>query len=367
MPEMKYTFALILGLVITSCTAGFSSQSQGELEKSVEHRVVISENKTIFTLFCMLNLGGYDEENNHGGMHPVRLRVREQLALRVRPELAKRILDFYRSHRGATAYDYSVVAMSTDGPPYFRFNAEWPDISKEASFATLVDLPVLLRELYTSAAIEELYVMVRPEYSKYIEGYRTAVVAQVANVMAYCRVSALSSDAGGEVPHAVVIPNLLQSFNNAFSFVLGETLYSVEGPLAMIGYNPHEFVHSITNPMSYDPRYKALQQTAEPLFELAKAQRGMEDLTTLQGFLDENLVRAISLKYLDNGDPVHTRRLEDAMMKEYQAGYTMERYFYEQLSEYQKSTQPLTEYYPTMLRHLDVKFELARWRQKTTQ
>jgi hypothetical protein len=183
--------------------------------------------------------------------------------------------------------------------------------------------------------------------------------------MAYCRVSALSSVAGGEVPHAVVIPNLLQSFNNAFSFVLCDTFDSVEGPQAMIGYNPHEFVHSMTNSMSYDVRYKVLQEPAEPLFELAKAQSGMEDLKSLQSFSDENLVQAISLKYLRNGDPARSQRLQDSMMKEYRAGYTIEPFFYEQLSEYEKGTQPLTEYYPTILRHLNVQFELARWEQKT--
>jgi hypothetical protein len=207
--------------------------------------------------------------NNPDGMHPVRVRVREQLASKVRSELAKRSRDFYRQHTGADPYHYSVVAMSTGGPPDFRFTAEWPDVSKDASFAALADLPVLLRELYTSAPIEEIYAGVRPDYRKYIDQYRASVVAQVAKAMAYCRMSALNATGGGETPHAVMIPNLLESFSRAFGFVLGDT-FAVEGPQTKIGYNPHEFVHGITNPMSYDPRYKALKESAEPLYELAK-------------------------------------------------------------------------------------------------
>jgi hypothetical protein len=351
--------------MIPLSTVGQLSQGEGDLEKSVERRVEVTENKIIFTLFCLLNLGGYDEENNPDGMHPVRVRVREQLAHAVRPELAKRIRDFYRQHSSAQPSDYSVVAMSTGGPPDFRFTAEWPDVSKEASFAALVDLPVLLRELYTSAPIEEIYAGVRPDYRKYIDEYRAAVLAQVAKVIAYCRVSALSASGGGEVPHAVVIPNLLESFSRAFGFVLGDTFDSIEGPQAKIGYNPHEFVHEITNSMSYDPRYKTLQEPAKPLFELAKKQPDVGDVANLQNFLDENLVRAISLKYLDNGDPVRSQRLQGTMMEEYRSGYTIELFFYEQLSEYEKSKESLSEYYPTMLRHLDVKSELGRWEQKT--
>ena len=50
-------------------------------------------------------------------------------------------------------------------------------------------------------------------------------------------------------------------------------------------------------------------------------------------------------------------------MQEYRSGYTLEPFFYEQLSGYEKSNEPLGEYYPTMLRHLNVKDELARWEQ----
>lgn len=360
---MNRLVPLIFAVMISLSTVGQLSQGAGDLEKSVERRVEVTENKTIFTLFCLLNLGGYDEENNPNGMHPVRVDVREQLAHTVRPELAKRIRDYYRQHGGAQPSDYSVVAMSTGGPPDFRFTAEWPDVSKEASFAALVDLPMLLRELYTSAPIEEIYAGVRPDYRKYIDEYRAAVLAQVVKVMAYCRTSALSTAGGGDTPHALVIPNLLLSFSRAFGFVLGDTFYSIEGPQTKIGFNPHEFVHGITNSMSYDPRYKALQEPAAPLFELAKKQPDVGDIANLQNFLDENLVRAISLKYRDNGDAKLSQRLQEAMMQEYRSGYRLEPFFYEQLSGYEKSNEPLGEYYPTMLRHLNVKDELARWEQ----
>jgi len=363
---MNRLVLLIFALMIPLSTLGQISQGEGDLEKSVERRVEVTENRTIFTVFCLLNLGGYDEENNPDGMHPVRVRVREQLASKVRPELAKRIRDFYRQHSSADAstdaYRYTVVAMSTGGPPDFRFTAEWRDASKDASFAALADLPVLLRELYTSAPIEEIYAGVQPEYRKYIDQYRATVVAQVAKVMAYCRTSALSVAGGGETPHAVMIPNLLESFSRAFGFVLSDT-FAVEGPQKKIGYNPHEFVHGITNSMSYDPRYKALQEPAEPLYELAKKQPGVGDLSSLQNFLDENLVRAISLKYLNNGDPARSLHLQETMMQEYMSGYTLEAFFYEQLSGYEKSNEPLSEYYPTMLKNLNVKYELARWEQ----
>ena len=357
------TFPLIVALLPVSSTPAQVAPTDADLQKSVERKVAVSENNTIFTLFCLLNVGGYNEENNSGGMHPVRVKVRERLSHTVPPALAQRIRDFYREHPHSSPYDYAVVAMSTGGAPDFKFSVGWPQVSKEASFAALSDLPALLRELYANASIEEIYSAVHPDYLAYIEQYRAAVLAEVAKVMKYCRVTELSSVEGGEVSYAVVIPNLLESFSNAFSFVLDDALYSVEGPQPKIGYNPHEFVHSITNPISYDPRYRTLQQPAQPLYDLAKSRPEVADLKNLQNFFDENLVRAISLRYLNTGDPARAQRLQDAVIKEYRRGYTLEPFFYEQLADYEKTTETLNQFYPTMLKRLNVEHELARWKQ----
>jgi hypothetical protein len=71
-------------------------------------------------------------------------------------------------------------------------------------------------------------------------------------------------------------------------------------------------------------RYKALQEAAEPLVELAKKEADVGDLDSLRNFLDENLVRAISAKYLNNGDAARSQRLQEAMMQEYRSGQTLE-------------------------------------------
>lgn len=62
--EMNRLVPLIFILMIPLSTVGQLSQGEGDLEKSVERRVEVTENKTILAVFCLLNLGGYDEENN---------------------------------------------------------------------------------------------------------------------------------------------------------------------------------------------------------------------------------------------------------------------------------------------------------------
>jgi hypothetical protein len=123
--------------------------------------------------------------------------------------------------------------------------------------------------------------------------------------------------------------------------------YSIDGPQKQpgAGYNPHEFVHSITNPMSYNPRYRKQQQQAQPLFDearkIAAIQKGYK---AIDSFFDECFVRAISLKYLNTEDERRAAALRNIMIEEYKSGYILERFFYEQPEEYEKTKILLREY-----------------------
>jgi hypothetical protein len=161
----------------------------------------------------------------------------------------------------------------------------------------------------------------------------------------------------------VVIPNLLDSHHHAFSLVLDDTFYSVEGPQTQFGYNPHEFIHSITNPLSYNSRYHDDQKRVLTVFEAAKELPEIRNnYGTLQSFLDECLVKAIELKYLDTGDAKRSELLRAAMMTSYRKGYILTRFFYEQLALYDQTYKPLRQFYPEMLRRLDAGKELTQWK-----
>jgi hypothetical protein len=342
-----------------------SSQTTG-IDEFIAKRINVSEDKTVFTLFALLNVAGYDEENNKQGMHPIRIRMRARLSDMTPELLRERLRSFYQRHP-LNIYVYGVVAKLTSGPPDFTFTKEWKDVENTQPFSQLKDLPELLREFHRVVPVDAIYQDVRGEYLSYINDYRKSIASEVAKVVSYCRVKSVNElTGGGEKKYAFIIPNLLQSYENNFSFALDAGFYSVDGPQKQPGegYNPHEFVHSITNPMSYNPRYRKHQQRAQPLFDAAREtpsiQKGYKAIET---FFDECLVRAISLKYLDAGDARRAAALRGIMMQEYKSGYVLERFFYEQLEEYEKSKKTLREYYPQMLKRLDVEKELARWRQ----
>ena len=374
---MQKTGRLILVAVITINFGGspvFAQRNQAKsasqsssLNEFIAHRISVSEDKTIFALFAMLNAAGYDEENNKQGMHPVRVRVRERLSIAMPGQLRARLRAFYQAHQlQPINHTYAAVAKLTSGAPDFTFTKEWQDIANTPPYSQLKDLPELLREFYRSVPIEAAYEDVRGEYLRYINDYRKAISGEVSKAMSYCRVKGVNELAGGgETKNAIIIPNLLESYESATSFVLDAGFYSIDGPQKQPGYNPHEFIHSITNPISYNPRYRQRQQRAQPLLDAAREIPAIrKSFKTIDGFFDECLVRAISLKYLDAGDAKRAASLHHEMMDEYKSGYILERFFYEQLGEYEKSKKSLREYYSQMLKRLDVGKELSRWKQE---
>jgi hypothetical protein len=334
------------------------------IEGFINKRLTVEENRAIFDVFALLNAGGYDDENSPDGMHSVRKMVREQISETTPAPLRQAVRQYYKGHAVDNVnYAYGVVAVATSGPPRFAFSKGWAEIAGQSPFSRLADLPALLREFHKNARLDSIYGRVRSEYAKAASARRGAVLREVAAVMEYCGAKTPKELAGnGEVKRAIIVPNLLESYEAAFSFVWDDIFYSVEGPQRYPGYNPHEFVHSITNPLSYDPKYQQERQGAARLFETARRLPDIgSSLTGLDAYFDENLVRAISLKYLEKSDSQRAEKLHKEMMQEYRQGYILERFFYEELSDYERSGQPLRLYYSRMLSRLDAENELKRW------
>src|ERR1700687_894608 len=96
-------------------------QSDGlDLAALIGKRLSVSTSRTVFTLFALLNVAGYDEEDNPQGMHAVRKRVRDRLARATPEQLRHRLQAYYRQHgKVATTDSYAAVALATSGPPGF--------------------------------------------------------------------------------------------------------------------------------------------------------------------------------------------------------------------------------------------------------
>jgi hypothetical protein len=354
-------------VLATACGGTGAPTPAPTLAASLERQIDVREDATEFTLFALLNIAGYDEENRAEGMHPVRVRIRRELDARIDPALCDRLRVFYQAHREVgDPWSYSVVAKATAGPPDFAPIAEWTkDLAHAEPFGQLAELHELLRRFYAEAKVPELYEHARPAYRDYIEQYRRAIYEQTAAALAYCRVTMTELTSSGERKDPLVIPNLLDSYERASSFVLNDRFTSIEGPQQRIGYNPHEFLHAVTNPAVYGPAAKPLEERLCPL--VAEGTRALDAETSrdpsVAAYVDEELVRTISLRYLTAAKRERLDSLTRAMLDEYRSGHILERFFWEQLADFERGSSDIRQFYPTMLERLDPEVELERWRE----
>lgn len=355
--------------VATACSRDASVAAKGlsdtDLSDEIVSRIEVREDPTIFALFMMLNAAGYDEERG-AEMHPVRRAIRGALP-RLLPDPAfARAEAFFKAHAAnAGLRTYAAVAMATSGPPEYTPTAAWTnDLSKKAEFSGFAGLPAELRAFQHAFPVDSVYRTHLLAYRTYIVDYTAAVRREVAAALQYCRVRERSELAGADGHgRLVVIPNLLMSYRESFSFAVDTTFYSIEGPQAIVTFSPAEFIHAVTGALTNDTtKFGAIQQKAAPAWAGVKERPGMSQFASLSAYIDGNLVRAIELRYRGARDDDRRKEVDADAAAAARAGLILVPYFAEQLARYEAQADPLRVYYPRLFDRLDAARELARWR-----
>ena len=211
----------------------------------------------------------------------------------------------------------------TSGPPGFTPTADFaPQLQKNASYRALSDLPALMRVFARALPLDSLFRVHQLAHRAAIADYTTAVRREVTAALRYARVKDVGELTGtGDFGHVLVIPSLLVAYDRAFSFVIGDVFYSVEGPQNVAGFNPHEFIHAVVAPVSRDTVKYSIAQ-------------------------NESLVRAVALRYRVATEPARDSAASAAAVADSAKGFTLVPYFYRQLKKYEQQADPLRTYYP---------------------
>ena len=325
----------LLCVLLPRCTGNADASAgrpiAGDLDAQIAQRIDVRESPTIFAVFAMLNAGGYDDETRPA-MHPVRKAVRGALPRLLMDTVFQRVEQYFRAHPNSDPAAYAAVAMMTSGPPGFTPTADLaPQLQKNASYRALADLPALLRGFARGLKLDSLYRVHQLAHRATIADYTAAVKREVTAALRYARVKDVGELTGtGDFGHVVVIPSLLVAYDRAFSFVIGDVFYSVEGPQSVAGFNPHEFIHAIVAPARRDTvRYSTTQ--------------------------NESLVRAVALRYRVAVDPARDSAAVAAAAADSGKGFTLVPYFYQQLKRYEQQSDPLRTYYPHLFEQLETK------------
>lgn len=307
----------------------------------------------LFTTMSFANASGYDQENTE--MTKERLEIRSYLDSVLTPDFKEKISGISKNEIFAS---FGHIAFSLSYPPRFGWLPDSLSVTNRPPKSE--NYLALLNEFYSATNIPDLW-------KKYEEKFRTENYAYIPystkgieDIVSFCRVN---KDYFGNKQFVFNICPLLPNnsgftcYSEAKIFIIVSPREAEPGPAAFY----HEALHHIVNPI-VDKNYDQLTKLGgiekvgwEVRMQMNGAYLGRGD------FFSECMVRTIDYMLRGKYYGWSKEKIKEEIGKQYNLGLTLIPFFYEKLSEYEKTSMTLEEYLPTIIRQVDIGKEEKRW------
>jgi tetratricopeptide (TPR) repeat protein len=308
----------------------------------------------MFATMCALYAAGYEGDINPDNWSAYRSQMRERLRAQKGPAVDA-LKEFYKGHRfrdPAAMLSRFVWFGLVSGPaPKFR-----PVLRRDELPPDVIDLEgfsEILSSYYTEQSIGKLYRDVQPLYEREIERLHEPVSDIVFQASTYAR--AVVNPA---IPKTftIVVEPLVGRITNVRNFVDHYAIVlsgSEEIPSDVVR---HAYLHFLLDGLPLE--YQHVIAVKRPLYEIAaKAPRLAPDLKDdFPAWFGECTVRAVEIK-LKKMSPSE----REAVLQSNDAdGYVLVRPIFVGLADYEKSEPSFRNYFPDLIRAIDVKAEQTR-------
>lgn len=310
--------------------------------------------RRIFAAMALVNAAGYDEEFPGYSMHPVRVKVRQELETRLADKPDK--LEAYRAYykdviaNGVQLFAYKsfVLSLSADYP----FKRTCPDekLGYPHTAAALRDLPQMLNDFWVMADLGEVWEQVKPEYVAEIRKYDVGKMdRQMAFLWTYLRMERRD-------PSTIIVqvPDLLSRHRGAMGAGYERYYYSVDNPGSHdYSLNIHEYLHTVVNPL-VQANYPRFQAKLDAYYMAGKDAPGVATYRHPATFAFECMVGALTWRIYMNlaNDPEQKKLWEKMALQDTEGGLNLTEPFYRLLAEFEQSDKPFDQFLPILLEHL---------------
>jgi tetratricopeptide (TPR) repeat protein len=340
--------ALILLLVVVCVIPGAAQSRQ----------VVFEPNLRLFTMMAALNVAGYDVEFGTQ-YHPVRAAMRKYTE-DLDPDLVARLRAFYSARKGNQTDDtqlarYISLALTLTDAPNFRPVTREENMPPDAR--SVMGFADLLREFYEKAHISQYWTVVRLQYEREIARQAPVLRDLIVRTEAYLRVplgNVVTRNLAVYLELAAPINTVnVRSYQDNYYVVLGDS----------------------TNPRVDDVRHAYLHFQLDSLVAVnASKIAGAGSLLALVSKADgvdpaytsefhimatESLIRAVELRM----DRVAAARARENVDMYYRSGLLLTPYFYEALQAFEQNDAGTRDYFPEMLKGIQLKTEQQRFQE----
>lgn len=343
------TLAASAGL---ACAQAPAPRPKPRLAPATTTTIDLSE--TMFATMCALYAAGYESNVNPDNWSAFRSQMQERLRKQQGPAVDA-LKEFYRGHQfkdpAAMLSRYVWFGMVSGPAPKFqpvlRRDELPPDVLELEGFGAI------LADYYREQKIGGLWREVQPLYDREVERLHDPVSQTLFQATVYLR-----TVVDPTIPRtfSVIVEPLVgritnvRSFGDHYAIILSG---SEEIPIDVVR---HAYLHFLLDPLPQE--YAHVVAVKRPVYEMAaKAPRLTPDLKDdFPSWFGECLVRAVELK-LRRMSPSER---EVALQTNDAEGYAIVRPLFAGLTGYEKAEPAFRDYFPDLVRGIDVKMEQAR-------
>jgi tetratricopeptide (TPR) repeat protein len=316
--------------------------------------ITVDGNEAMFATMCALYASGFESDVSPDNWSAFRAQMRDRLRQQKGPAVDA-VRQFYHQHESrdtAEMLSRYVWFGIVSGPapkfqPVLRRDELPPDLLVLEGFSEI------LSAYYTEQKIGQLWRQVQPIYNQEIERLHDPISQIVLVADSYLR---QLTDPGQMRTFSIIVEPLVgritnvRNFGDHYSIILSG---SEDIPTDVVR---HAFLHFLLDPLPL--MYPHIVAVKRPVYEIAaKAPRLSLDLRDdLPSWFAECTVRAVELK-LKRMSPSER---EAALNNDDADGYVMVRPIFKGLGDFEKNEPSMRNYFPEMVRNIDVKLEVAR-------
>jgi tetratricopeptide (TPR) repeat protein len=342
---------LVLGLL---ASATLAQKLPPRPQAAPATNATIDGSEAMFTTMCALYASGYEGDVSADNWTAFRARIRE-LTRKQQGPAVDAVREFYKGHQfrdpGAMLSRFVWFGLVSGPAPKFQ-----PVMRRDELPPEVLDLEgfsEILSAYYTEQKIGALWKDVQPVYLREIERLHDPVSQILFVATTYLR--ELPDPAEPRMFSIIVEPLVgritnVRNFGDHYAIILSG---SEEIPLDVVR---HAYLHFLLDPLPL--RYSHVVIVKQPLFELAaKAPRLAPDLKDdYFSWFAECTVRAVDLK-LKRMSPGER---ESALQADDDDGLVLVRPLFAGLTGFANSEPPMKQYFPDMVRGIDMKVEQQR-------
>ncbi len=312
----------------------------------------------LFTAYAMMNAAGGGGEWRRAGMHPIRSELRADLAARIDTAFRRKIRNFDQSH-GRILETYE-LALLTTGPPDFRLSYN-PKTTGDIAESVQSDsgLPELLAEFYEKADIADLWIKYRPLIQAENDKYKPFAEMAMNDVETYCHLDSNYFSSSSRRIHFQFMP-MLPYFASLTARVNGD-IYMIVGPQEDKPDRSIFYYYLLTRaamPLVRSDSVDVIRLDA--LYDAVKSKVEMRhgNWNTL---VAECFAEAMDIRLEKKLYDLDSSMVRQSLLSEYNLGFILCPTIYRSLEKYEESGKTFSDYFPLIMKRIDLRDETERW------